>query len=168
MSNAKAKQAFLMRRGPTIIGTFALFVWGHGIIQIFPFPPTSDLLSIEMQWSAWREGLAYTLVGLTTGVLACYAVRFWWMAILLTSGMVCLITLPLLVSDIFSQNAAHWLEVQSIVFGRLIDEDKIGEAVHWLYFLYVYPLYHFMLVMGTMLYLFWFRRNGHHVSPTSA
>lgn len=159
----------LMDRAPKIIGVFALFVWGHGIFNLWPLPPKSDLLPLELEWSIWQQTLLFTVFGLLASAVAYRAVRFWWLGILITSGIILLINVPPLVANIHdSPSFSHWLNVWLTVFGRFRDEGKSLVVVQSIYSLLVYPLYHLVLVTGTLSYLIFQFRKSRRVRPTAA
>jgi hypothetical protein len=158
-----------LARTPKIIGVFALIVWAHGLFYLWPLPPKSDALPLDLEWSLWREGLILTLVGLTVGTLAYRAIRFWWLGILLTSGTLLLLNVAPMISDIHdSPSFSHWLNVWFTVFGRLTDQGKVTDAVTYIYTLFVYPFYHFVLVTATLSYLALRLRSANRVPPAAA
>jgi len=117
----------------------------------------------------WREGLIITLVGLAVSILAYRAIRFWWLGVLLTSGALFLLNVAPMISHIQdSPSFSHWLNVWFTVFGRLMDQGKVTDAVSYIYTLFVYPFYHFVLVTATLSYLALRLRSANRVPPTAA
>lgn len=162
------KQGTLLDQAPRLIGIFALFVWAHGIFGLWPLPPKSNLVPIELEWSMWRETLLVTVIGLVAGTVAYREIRFWWLGVLLTSGIFFLLNLAPIVSDIErSSSFTHWLNVWFTVFGRLIDQGRAMEMVGHIYTLFLYPFYHLLIVALTLLYLGLRLRRPGHVRPTA-
>jgi hypothetical protein len=117
----------------------------------------------------WRQSLGFALVGLTASALAYRAIRLWWIAILVTSGTILLINIPPLVSNIIdSPSFSHWLDVWFTVFGRWIDQGKTGKVAWSVYNFFVYPSYHLVLVIGTVIYPIFHMRQQRRVPPTAA
>lgn len=127
---------------PRTIGLIAFFAWAHYLFNVWPLPPRGDVLPLEMQWSMWWQSLALTALGLCAAFLAFRAIKLWWLAILLTSGVILLLNLPAMISDISHATSFNaWLSV-------LRDNTRPT----FLYFLVVVPLYHVAVVCGTFVY----------------
>ena len=131
-----------VRGVPVTIGIVALLAWAHGLLNIWPLPPRSDVLPLQMQWSLWWESLAVTLAGVTAAVLALRSVRLWWLAIFLTSGAILALSLPAVLQDIArADSVREWFGV--------FYENMRGST---LYLLFVVPLYHLALACGSLVY----------------
>ncbi|MGH8618650.1 MAG: hypothetical protein ACREUW_13240 [Burkholderiales bacterium] len=156
-------------RGCKLIGVFALFVWMHGVFGLWPLPGNSDSLPINLQWSLWVEILLFTFFGMIAGVMAYRSIRLWWLMILVTSGIVVLINVPPLVTNLHdSPSFEHCLKVWFMVFHRLMDEDRGVFAVQTIYGLFVYPLYHLILVISAVFYVILAYRESRNVGTTAA
>jgi hypothetical protein len=133
---------FPVSRAARVIGIFAVFTWAHGLLNVWPLPPTSDLLPVGVQWSIWRESMGFTALGLLAGFLAFRSIRFWWLAILLTSGAVLSLTLDAMIGD-----AGHATSLRAWftnLYGNL--------PAKLLYFVLVVPLYHVVLILAVLVY----------------
>lgn len=121
------------------IGICAAVVWAHYLPSIWPLPPRSDL-PIDLQWSLWRESVVLTALGFGAAVLAIRAVRFWQVAILLTSGFLVVSAFPTMVGDVLK---APSVEVWISQFRGIRGES--------LYYLFMVPLYHLALVAAVLV-----------------
>ena len=127
---------------PRIIGIVTFFAWAHGLLNIWPLPPRTEILPTEMQWSIWWESLIFTTLGIGAAFLALRSIKLWWLAILLTSGAVLALNLPAMISDIARAPTFHaWFAVLW---------DNTG--ANFLYFLLVVPLYHVAAVFAILVY----------------
>ena len=133
---------FPIRRATRVIGILALFAWAHGLLNVWPLPPTSDVLPVDVQWSIWRESMGFTALGLLAGFLAFRSIRFWWLAILVTSGAVLAVTLNAMIPDaVHATTLRGWFA------------DLYGNVpAKFLYFVLVVPLYHVALILAVLLY----------------
>ena len=124
------------------IGIVALLAWAHGLLNIWPLPPRSDVLPLQIQWSLWWESLAFTLAGMTAAFLALRSVRLWWLAIFLTSGAILAFTLPAVLQDAArADSVREWFAV--------FYENMRGST---LYLLFVVPVYHLALTCASLVY----------------
>jgi len=129
-------------KAPVAIGIAALFVWAHGLLGLWPLPQPTENIPPDMQWSLWWETAVLTSLGLVAGVLAVRRVKWWWMAIVVTSGIVLFLNLPAMISDIGrAQSFRAWFLV-------LYDNVPPGS----LYFLLVIPLYHLGLTCSALIF----------------
>jgi hypothetical protein len=127
-------------RAPLVIGVAAALVWLHYLPSLWPLPPRSDL-PVDIQWSLWWESLLLTALGFAAAALAIRAVRYWQVAIAVTSGFIVVSSLPQLVSDLVQAPSFEaW-------FG-LFHGARSGT----LYYLLVLPLYHLALVAAVLVH----------------
>jgi hypothetical protein len=127
-------------RVPTIIGIAAAFVWLHYLPSLWPLPPRSDL-PVDVQWSYWWENLLLTVLGFGAAALAIRAVRYWQVAIAVTSGFVAVSSVPPMVADL----------VQAPSFEAWFGLFR-GAHSETLYYLLVLPLYHVALVTAVLVH----------------
>jgi hypothetical protein len=120
-------------RLPMTIGVLAAIVWAHYLPNIWPLPPRNDMPP-NLQWSLWWEIAFKTALGLAAAGLAMRAVRFWEIAILLTSGFVVVSNIPMVADVLKASSVELWFS------------QFRGLRGEWLYYLFVVPLYHVALV----------------------
>jgi hypothetical protein len=127
---------------PKLVGLWALLAWAHGLFNIWPLPPRSEVLSIQLQWSLWWESLAFVILGVTAAFLAFRAIRYWWVAVLLTSGAWLAGSIPHMIGDILNAGSLReW-------FAPFYDTMKPSS----LYFIFIVPLYHIVLMCAAVIY----------------
>ena len=137
---------------PIAIGLCAAVVWAHYLPSIWPLPPRSDL-PVELQWSLWWESALLTALGFTAAALAMRAVRYWQLAILLTSGFLVVSVFPTMVGDALKATSVNvWIN------------QFRGVRSESLYYLFVVPLYHLALVVAVLVFVALKSVNRHSVA----
>jgi hypothetical protein len=128
-------------RVPTVLGIAAILVWAHYLPSLWPLPPRSDL-PVELQWSLWWESLLLTALGLSAAVLAMRALRFWQVALLVTSGFMVASSIPTIVADLLQAPSFEaWFGMFRGVRGASI------------YYLFALPLYHLAIVAAVLTHV---------------
>lgn len=146
-------------RKEKLIGLAALVVWLHLLFGIYPLPPQAAaafLASINEApdpavesafWIQWVKTLLMLIAGVTSAFLAYRAIRFWKLAILVTSGLVAVPAAYYVLKDVVGHGGpGKWWSSWVTVVGRFLDKGEVWSITTKLYWLFAWPAYHLILV----------------------
>lgn len=96
-------------------------------------------------WISWVANIAYLLVGLAGGIMACQGRKNW-------QWVVCLASSILLVSTYYPWiKTEHFVHTISFLFMRVFKDGINLSSLSLAYILFGQPIFHFGILIGTVL-----------------